>query len=247
MVLVCNCFTQYYAVPRFPAISINLKNIKAGFVNWLVCNKSEASMTSGLSDEEFHEAAEKYIVSGSSSLLAAISDFYQFMQLVESVRLGSKVPKEAIGILERVRSKLNECASIYSELIEYLETYGYVPENVKKWFAESFDLNLIEKMSEKYVMLSQEDLDVIKRTFKEGRPLEAVKLFRHSIMSSIEGVNEIIDMLKARSSIDEKDMGMLLDKIWITQKKLIRSVQIGSAIAMINIYTKPLVESIRRG
>jgi hypothetical protein len=73
-------------------------------------------------------------------------------------------------------------------------------------------------------MLSQEDLDVIKRTFKEGRPLEAVKLFRHSIMSSIEGVNEIIDILKARSSIDEKDMGMLLDKIWITQKKLIRSV-----------------------
>jgi hypothetical protein len=79
-------------------------------------------------------------------------------------------------------------------------------------------------MAEKYVMLSQEDLDVIKRTFKEGRPLEAVKPFRHSIMSSIEGVNEIIDILKARSSIDEKDMGMLLDKIWITQKKLIRSV-----------------------
>jgi len=39
MAFVCNCFTQYYAVSRFPMISINLKNIKAGFVNWLVCNK----------------------------------------------------------------------------------------------------------------------------------------------------------------------------------------------------------------
>jgi len=241
MVLICNCFSQYFTLDIIP-----LANIKSRLGKWLICNRSAESMTSGLSDEEFHKMAENYIIKGSSSLLLAASNYYRFMHLMENVR---EVPidlKEATSLVEKVKSDLKETVKTYSELIDFVETYGSVPESVKNWFAKDFDIENIKKFAKQYTLLSQDDVDLIIKTFKSGKPLDAVKLFRDRVENVVRSLDELEYSLSNVGKVDEKNVVALADKIWLVQKMLSEAIHLGSFIAMINITTRPIVENLRR-
>jgi len=247
VVLICNCFSQYYILQ--PSLLSALANLRSKIGRWLICNKSVTSATSGITDEEIHGAAEKYIVEGSSALLRAAKYFYEFMGKLEVVRVEEIKVDEAKSMLENALNELKTTVEKYNEMIEFIKTAGFIPNEIKDYLRKEVDLKRMYDLAAKYTLLSQDDVDRIVKAFREGDPLAAVTMFVDSVnelITDIAKIKERLDQIK-ESYLNEGTVIELASLTWVANKKLMYSISLGSLIAAVNIVSRPEVERIRKG